>query len=50
VTTTTDTLISIAILLIIGLIIYSRYNNQSIVQTIKDIKESLNELKKESKT
>ena len=43
-----DVLLSILILLVMFLVIYSKYNNQSIVETLKSIKAAIAELKEET--
>jgi hypothetical protein len=40
-----DGLIAFVIVIIIFLVIYSRYNHQPIIQTLKDIKEAIKEIK-----
>lgn len=40
-----DTIISFTILIILALIIYTRYQQQTMVDTIRGIKEAIQELK-----
>lgn len=43
-----DSVVSIGILVIIALIIYSKYQRQTLIETLKGIKEAIQELKPES--